>query len=969
MLKKINDVSLYTNRAHHIKVKRLITALRVILAAALLLSACLSPTRPSSSGPLWAQDAAHPGMHIIYAAGKSFMQGANDAYASASDLETPPMKTTFTYNYSIDTTDVTQQEYFAVTGKQPDLTSSYGRGNRCPVSYVSWYDAVLFCNAKSKLNGLDTVYSYFAPDTISSGSVNAMASVTIHYDRDGYRLPTESEWEFAARGASSNLPFATPADSPAALASAWFAENSADTCHPVALLKPNGLGLYDMAGNVYEWTGDWKGPYNTKGTTNSIGAEYADSNYERTIKGGSFEHPMLYLRPSRRSATYPVSLVTACEFIGFRCAQGVIPSPNDITTDTSVVQTNPVALTTASVQSFLGTNAAKLVFVNVSGANRTLCTVNFNQPKPAVYEFTDSRSVNVPEISPNGRYVAWCTRGEGSYGPSNIYIRYFDSLTTAPWKLNIDSGYIPRWWVDRTTNDTFLIYTNSAIDNSQSGWPATKTFMQMMAGGKPSGSPQALVANGGFHDGLSTNRQYVVTGYTRLLMRDITGADSVPQRQLFLPPLNGKDSSGSTQVCNVSISQDTANPSRCLFLDFGCTTVSTLTQSTYGIHQYLFIADYTGRVIAWYNCPSGESAWNFPEWSNTPSFAAASGCNSSMDANALYLVNIQNGNYLQVAQGTELENPSLWAGTIIQFPQNLSEDSLGAYDTPDQNAFQEQFAGKMHLFWKMHRTLNVAFVGSSQISNGVDCHQLTGGLVGLNLGVGGAAITTCAHINQDYLILQAPNLKVIGMSTTPYWLNDSTGECMSPPVWIPCIEQSEGYLYDQNHNFWRNGLPPLFDSLMQVANPYTLGTFDTLGLCLSDCDGWGPPPPATSGSITWTVTDTNYIRNFNIIAQIAAELAALQIHFVMINFPENPGMKNTPYYMCEGPSWATGDSVMQQFKALGNNNPYFHFFDQYNNGNPDYDSTDFTNQNHLCTAGAAKMGQRVDSLIHSFLGQ
>ena len=128
------------------------------------------------------------------------------------------------------------------------------------------------------------------------------------------------------------------------------------------------------------------------------------------------------------------------------------------TANTTSLQTNPVELTNASIQSFLGTGDTKLVFVNVTGSNRTLCTVNFNQAQPAVNEFTDSRNVNVPEISPNGRYVAWCTNGEGLSGPSSIYIRYFDSLVSAPWKLSVDSGYIPRWWVDKTTGDTFLIY-------------------------------------------------------------------------------------------------------------------------------------------------------------------------------------------------------------------------------------------------------------------------------------------------------------------------------------------------------------------------------------------------------------------------------------------------------------------------------------------------------------------------------
>jgi len=444
-----------------------------------------------------------------------------------------------------------------------------------------------------------------------------------------------------------------------------------------------------------------------------------------------------------------------------------------------------------------------------------------------------------------------------------------------------------------------------------------------------------------------------------------TGAQTVPLRQLFLPPLNGKDSTGSTQVCNVSISRDSANPGRCLFLDFGCSTVSTLTQCSYGIHQYLFVGDFSGRMITWYNCPAGETAWNFPQWSNAASFAAASGCNSSLDANALYLVNIQNGGNLQVVQGTELENPSLWLGNIVVFPQNLSGDSLGAYDTPDQSLSEEHFDLKMHIFWKMHQTLQVAIIGSSQAEDGVDCSQITGGLVCANLAIKGSMIQTWSHLLPEYLLPQCPNLKVIAMSATPYWLADSSGE--NTDVWVPGIVQSEGYVYDQNHNFWRNGVPAQFDSLMQIAHPYTIDGFDTLGLAYPPCLGWGPTPPVLGGRTDWTVQDTIYIRNFNTVAQWAAECAALHIHFVLINFPEIPSVQYTGQYLCFGPSKSTGEAVMQQFQSLANNNPYFHFFDQFLNGNHDYDSTEFYQCNHLCPGGAAKMGQRLDSLIHTFL--
>jgi uncharacterized protein (TIGR02171 family) len=919
----------------------------------------------SPNKPLPSHDTSfHPGMRKISANGKSFLQGANDTFASVADLEKPPMTTGFTYDYWIDTIEVTQKMYFDMTGRQPvPDTSRFGKGDRFPVYYVSWYDAILFCNDRSKKDGLDTVYAYVSWSRSAGGSVYDMTGLRINCNLGGYRLPTEAEWEFAAREESSSLPYALPADSGFARATAWYAVNSANQAHPVGSLVPNSLGLHDMAGNVFEWTNDWKGPYSAQKIIDPLGAPDPDNSLERVIKGGSFEHGFFNLRPSRRSATYPISLSTAVEFLGFRCALGVIPAGNYITHDTATVHTNPVDLVISDTKQFLGTSSAKLVFVNVTGTLRTLCLADFSSNYPFIHEFPDMDSVYLPTISPDGRFVAFCTRGVGFGNQSTAYVRSLDSVSLPAWKLNADIAYVPRWWVNRATQDTFLIYTNSSIDNASASWRSTTTFRQKMAGGKPAGNPENLVSDGSYYGGLSPNGQYIASGYTRLLMRDIINNG---ERQLFMSPFNGKDSSVPPQVCNVSISPDTAHPDRCLFLDFGSSSKSTLVQSSYGIHQYLFISEFSGKTLSWYDCPPGETSWDYPEWSTVPQFAIASCRSGSDDAHAVYIINLETGVSEKAVQGTELDYPYLWVVETAPFPQDLSMDSLGAYNIPLLNSWQNDFSWKMLLFWEMHQDLQIAFVGSSQVIGGIDCRQIHN-FTGLNMGFAGAEITSSTNIIHDYILPQCPKIKLIGMSATPYWLGDPGGDGSN--IWNGAIALSTGYAYDKNHNFWRDGLPNQFENLIvQILGPQ-FSYLDSMpfGLVIQDCNGWGGAVPDLGGRIDWITSDQNYIDNFNTIAQLAAELATLKIHFLMINFPESPAYKNTDHYGRDGPSWATGKAVMQQFESLENGNPYFHFYDAYLDGNHDYTDEDASNWNHLCSVGAAKLSARLDSLIQTIL--
>jgi formylglycine-generating enzyme required for sulfatase activity len=138
---------------------------------------------------------------------------------------------------------------------------------------VSWQEAVEYCNKRSVKEGLTPAYS---------GSGN---EIRCNLSASGYRLPTEAEWEWAARGGGKDPLEYTYSGSNSADAVAWYDGNSGNTTHPVGAKRPNSLGLYDMSGNVWEWCWDWFGSYSGNAQTDPTGV--ASGSY-RVLRGGGW---------------------------------------------------------------------------------------------------------------------------------------------------------------------------------------------------------------------------------------------------------------------------------------------------------------------------------------------------------------------------------------------------------------------------------------------------------------------------------------------------------------------------------------------------------------------------------------------------------------------------------------------------------------------------------------------------------
>ena len=196
---------------------------------------------------------------------------------------------TLTRDFVILSTEVTQRDFEDVMGYHTSFFSQCG--DDCPVEKVSWHEAAAYCNALSDLEGYSSCYS-------CSGSGLEVAceidiSFPIPYNCPGYRLPTEAEWEYAARAGTVEGTYngdleidRLECERPNFISDpiAWFCGNTYST-QLVGLKEPNAWGLYDMLGNVWEWCHDWYGDYTTDPVTDPYGI---DSGAHRVVRGGGW---------------------------------------------------------------------------------------------------------------------------------------------------------------------------------------------------------------------------------------------------------------------------------------------------------------------------------------------------------------------------------------------------------------------------------------------------------------------------------------------------------------------------------------------------------------------------------------------------------------------------------------------------------------------------------------------------------
>lgn len=198
-------------------------------------------------------------MKMVYVPGGTFTMGAT-AEQSGADSDEYPVHQVTLEGFYIGATEVTQAQWKAVMGttvydqaNKAGTSDMRGVGDNYPMYYVSWHEAMMFCQELSRLTGKT------------------------------YILPTEAQWEYAAReGATGGSQYS---GSYSVDAVAWYDGNSSSSTHPVGTKRSNKLGIHDMSGNVYEWCSDWYGGYSGNPQTNPTGPS---SGQYRVLRGGSW---------------------------------------------------------------------------------------------------------------------------------------------------------------------------------------------------------------------------------------------------------------------------------------------------------------------------------------------------------------------------------------------------------------------------------------------------------------------------------------------------------------------------------------------------------------------------------------------------------------------------------------------------------------------------------------------------------
>lgn len=867
--------------------------------------------------------------------------GSNDKNYKA--IEKPAMKVVLDYDFYMGIHEVTCGEYVQ-TAKKTDLkTFEKCENDSLPLVDVTYYDAVLYANAKSKLEERDTAYTYSKVSFDSEGHCTNLEGFAFHANVEGYRLPTEAEWVYAATRAWD-------------VKKSWNNENSEYKLHTVCSKNADSAGFCDMAGNAMEWVNDWMGEFRDTTVTNYAGAPDGGDLGERIVKGGSYSYSEKELNPYSRGDVYTVTSATRAEYVGFRLAFGSIPNVLWMNDDGMSVTNIVIPLVgPETIKNLTGTYNAKLAFRNDVSEN--ISYLDYRNGTLSIKEITKGINAYHPEISPDGNWIAYCTGFEGVSGKSEIYVQSLENNSIKV-KLKAESAAIPRWRV-LENGDTVITYVNDAGNNKdEATFKGTSSWQVKFANGK-FGTPQKLF-DGAYHGGISKDLSLAVSG-ARILRARITKKDVVWY--------------DSAQACNVTLSQD--GTKRTAFLDFAGKPGIKFAGESYDTHERVFIADSNGKLIQSIKAPSGY-AFDHTEWATDgeKSVILATLTNPNGAHTKIVIINPTDSSITEIAEGEELWHPNLWIKKTIPPTKDSTEsdtaihlepDSAGVYYISGASDKALIMRYKMELLWQYKDSANTVILGSSRPKNSLIPEELSNQFFAINLANSYFSINESHYTYFNYIQPNVKKLKylIVSLDIDMWWksYNSYKNFFYKDHLKIP------GYVYDKNHLFGKD-----FDSqelyrftYESIGSNYYANIFrSSRGYHKFDNSiGWENDPPLYHDSTWMQDTISLYENSIKLLKEIILDSKEKDIYVIGIIFPQSPAYKNTGSFGCYGLQRSLAPSVIDDLTNLSQENPNFILMDENKMGNHDYTDEMARDRDHLSHTGALQITHRLDSLLRT----
>ena len=336
----------------------------------------------------------------------------------------------------------------------------------------------------------------------------------------------------------------------------------------------------------------------------------------------------------------------------------------------------------------------------------------------------------------------------------------------------------------------------------------------------------------------------------------------------------------------------------------------------------------------------------------------------------IVLASPKDSSIVELVEGEELWHPCLWVERKARNTQTdetgidfeLDPDSAGIYFTTGGSSDAEKYRYKMQLLWQYRDSATVVFFGSSRIFHTLDPDEISRPHFAINMANDHNTLIGSFILFESYVLPHVKKLKYVVVGT------DADRLKYLDSFWDSEAWTYPGYVYDRNHDYWKDGVPKELPSMTDKALSNSKSLKETIlssrGYRAQPSNGWSDSLPTVKGDSSWNSSNPKpFNKNVEILQKFAKLAAEKNIKVIALETPQNPAYQNTGAYGINGILRSDAPALLQKIQDISKDYPNFIFMDENKMGKHDYTSKMAYDDDHLGTLGAEKLTHRLDSLI------